>query len=217
MNLFRLISASKPVEAMRFFGLALFVAAAFLFLAGNAAGDSTLPAKPPGTLEFTGHNLFGDANGVFHQWRVVDSHLDPAKPEATFATVEIDLKSLDTGIEDRDDHLRNPDFFETETYPTATARAHSFARVSDDASGEAFTLSIDLDLHGVQKTLQAEARRIARTEDAVTFEGTTSLDRTEFGIGPKASRWNPLSPDAVIPIRFEVALPVAAGDHPAHP
>ena len=182
------------------------VVAAFAALSNAEDAAPGTPGAAPGTLRFVGHNLFGDANGVFHRWRVVEHRIDLANPASSHALVEVDLDSVDTGIADRDDHLRNPDFFETETYPVARARIHAFAPSANPAETERFDVSIDLDLHGVQKTVPGTIRLVASEDGTLVFEGETRIDRTDFGVGPPASRWNPMSPRAEIPIRFDVRL-----------
>ena len=80
--------------------------------AAISADDDADAAESPGTLEFVGKNLFSTANGTFHEWQVVDSRLDFERLENSFAVVEVKLGSVDTGIDRRDTHLRNPDFFD---------------------------------------------------------------------------------------------------------
>lgn len=159
----------------------------------------------PGTIGFVGKNAFATANGTFHLWRVVDRSIDPGDLGASWAEVEIDLTSVDTGIERRDDHLRDPDFFEVETWPSARVRAHSLAPAgADDEGRPRFAARFDVDLHGVEKTLDGEVVLVGR--DPVTFEGSLVVDRTDFGVGPEPSRWNPMSIDAEIPVRFRIAF-----------
>jgi polyisoprenoid-binding protein YceI len=162
-------------------------------------------APPPGALEFVGRNLLAKAKGVFHEWRIVESIVDPDSIEEAYAIVEVSLDSVDTGIGRRDRHLRDPDFFETETYPVAIVRVHSPTPIEDE-SGEAprFSVRFDIDLHGVKKTLDGEVRLVGTSP--VVFEGGLTIDRTEFGVGPKPNRWNPMSPKAEIPVEFRVEL-----------
>ena len=89
----------------------------------------------PGEITFVGKNAFATANGTFHVWRVVDRSIDLDDPGASWAEVEIDLSSVDTGIERRDDHLRDPDFFEIEAWPLARVRAHSLVSADVDEEG----------------------------------------------------------------------------------
>src|SRR6266851_3882976 len=44
-------------------------------------------------------------------------------PLASSVTAEIDLASIDTGAEQRDGHLRSPDFFDTENHPAMSYRS----------------------------------------------------------------------------------------------
>jgi len=176
-------------------------------LIGNpsAAEDAEVVVAPPGTLEFVGKNLIMKANGIFHDWRVIESSVDPDAIEDAFVVVEVALASLDTGIERRDDHLRNPDFFEVETYPLATVRIHS-PRPIEDPSGEhlCFAVRFDVDLHGVEKTLDGEI--VLLGSSPLVFEGKLTIDRMEFDIGPKPGFWSPMVPKAEIPVSFRVEL-----------
>jgi len=198
-------------------GPALPLASAQAFASEPESRSDAPPAAtdaPPGTLRFVGRNLIARARGVFHRWRIREHRIDPARLEEAFALVEVDLASVDTGIERRDTHLRHPDFFGVETHPHATVRVHSARQAGTSAEGHPlYEASFDVDLHDVKKTLQGEIELVAGTEpDAaeLVFEGRLTIDRTEFGIGPSPSRWNPLSVAPEIPISFRVVFPVGA-------
>ena len=170
-----------------------------------AAEERDEAQAPPGTLEFVGKNLLMKARGIFHEWRVVESSIDMEAIEEAFAVVEVSLSSVDTGIERRDEHLRTPDFFDVETYPVARIRVHSPQPVAAEEDEKSrFSIRFDVDLHGVQKTLEGEI--VLMRADPLVFEGEVVIDRTEFGVGPKPNRWNPMSPRAEIPIRFHVEI-----------
>lgn len=167
-------------------------------------------AGPPGTLEFVGKNMIMKAKGTFHEWRVVESVVDMAALGDAFVVVEVDLASVDTGIEGRDDHLRNPDFFETETYPVARVRVHSAKPAPSEEEGteddaqRRFAAQFDVDLHGVQKTIEGEV--VVLSTDPLVFEGNVLVDRMEFGVGPKWNWWSPAVPREKIPVSFHVEL-----------
>jgi polyisoprenoid-binding protein YceI len=154
---------------------------------------------------FVGHNLFGDAEGVFHEWRIVDRSVDLANPGASFVVVELDLATVDTGSEGRDDHLRTADFFDVAKFPVATVRGHSARALEASAAGHArHTVRFDVDLHGVKKTLDGEVEIVGT--DPVVVEGGFTIRRTDFGVGARPSRWNPMAIDDAVPVRFRLSL-----------
>ncbi|MCA9503090.1 MAG: YceI family protein [Myxococcales bacterium] len=167
-----------------------------------SAGDE---AATPGRIEFVGRNGIATANGTFHVWQIVEHAIDLAAIEQGHAVVEIDLASVDTGSPRRDAHLRNPDFFEVERFPTARVRVYDARPIEPDAEGRRrFAVRYDVDLHGVQKTLEGEITLVS--ESPLAFEGGLVIDRLEFGVGAPPRRWNPMSIEAGIPIRFRVEL-----------
>ena len=108
---------------------------------------------------------------------------DPADIATARGRIEVDTASIDTGNEDRDAHLRSPDFFDVAKYPTITFASTSIARTSPTTG----VITGDLTMHGVtgELTLQAE---ITGTEqdpygnDRVGLEVTGELDRGEYGM-----------------------------------
>ena len=82
---------------------------------------------------------FGDFSGTITY--------DAVKPAASSFSGTIQVKSIDTGNERRDGHLKNADFFEAETYPTIT-----FESTEVTSAGEN-TLNVKgkLTMHGTTK------------------------------------------------------------------
>ena len=70
-------------------------------------------------------------------------HLDEEHPENSWAKVEIDVASVDTGNADRDAHLRTPDFFDIERFPKITFVSTKVEAVEDDV----YTLIGDLTIN----------------------------------------------------------------------
>ncbi len=58
--------------------------------------------------------------------------LDPSDLTSARGRIEIDTSSIDTGNEQRDQHLRSPDFFDVERYPTMVFEAKSITRQGED-------------------------------------------------------------------------------------
>jgi len=167
------------------------------------AEEAETDSRATGKLEFIGKNFFATARGSFHEWRVVESHLDLDRLDQSFAVVEVMLESVDTGIDRRDDHLRTADFFDVESYPVATARGHSLVAAGHSEEGHSlFTAQFDIDLHGVQKTLPGEIEIVG--DDPLVVEARLVMNRMEFDVGPPASRWNPMSVKPEIPVSIRI-------------
>ena len=108
------------------------------------------------------------------------------------ATVQ--MASVDTGDETRDNHLRTNDFFDIENHPTMTFRTTSLEPDGDD-----YKLNGDLTVRGVTKpvTFDLEVGGFGKDPWGNTkagFSATTTISRKDFGV-----EWNvPLETGGVI-------------------
>jgi polyisoprenoid-binding protein YceI len=111
---------------------------------------------------------------------------DPANPTRASVNVTIPLSSLSTGVPALDEHLRSEDFFEVAKFPTATFRS---TKVEPGAGKDRLKVTGELNLHGVTKpvTLDVIVLKVGsnpRTQlPTVGFEATTTLKRSDFGLG----------------------------------
>ncbi|MGO9196300.1 MAG: YceI family protein [Acidimicrobiales bacterium] len=110
-------------------------------------------------------------------------HLDATDPAKSSVNVTIDVASVDTGVDQRDEHLRNNDFFDAPTFPQIT-----FAGTKIEPTGvNSFDVTGDLTIRGVTKpvTLEIEFTGAAKDpygNERIGFEGTTVLNRSDFGV-----------------------------------
>jgi len=112
---------------------------------------------------------------------------DPARSSVT---AEIDLRSINTGQDQRDDHIRSADFFEVETYPTMTYKSTGI-RVQD---GE-YILDGDLTLKGVTKRVPLHLELNGFGPDPyggvrAGFTATGELNRRDFNVNFNAPMQN---------------------------
>ncbi len=93
-------------------------------------------------------NVKGEFTGI--SGRIL---FDPQKPEALSAEAAIDVSTINTRERDRDNHLKSPDFFHVEEYPTITFKSKRAEKSSDGLK-----LTGDLTIHGVTRevTLDVE-------------------------------------------------------------
>ena len=101
-------------------------------------------------------------------------------------TATIDVSTVDTGVDNRNTHLKTPDFFDVAQFPAAT-----FTRTSVTKGGSGLIVNGNLTLHGVTRpvTLNVEGPtgpvQGADHKPHSGFSATTTISRSAFGIGPK--------------------------------
>lgn len=99
------------------------------------------------------------------------------------ASVEIDVATIETGVADRDTHLRSPDFFDVENHPTATFTTSTVR----SAAGGNYTLVGDLTLAGVTRPVELSLVYGGEVTDPwgntrLVFSAETELNREDFGL-----------------------------------
>jgi polyisoprenoid-binding protein YceI len=97
-------------------------------------------------------------------------------------TAEISVDSVHTGNEQRDAHVKNADFFDVETYPTA-----SFVSKGVKADGDDYVLDGEFTLKGVTKPIELKLEFNGVNPgmghgEVAGFEATVVLNRNDFGI-----------------------------------
>ncbi len=111
-------------------------------------------------------------------------------PTQSSVTAEIDLSSINTGQEQRDEHIKSADFFEVETYPTMTYKSTGI-RVED---GE-YILDGDLTLKGVTKSVPLRLELNGFGPDPfggvrAGFTATGEINRRDFNVNFNAPMAN---------------------------
>ena len=111
--------------------------------------------------------------------------LDSESPENSVIEVVIDTTSIDSRVDEFDDHLKSADFFEVETYPQAT-----FTSTSVKPTGEnTFDITGDLTIKNVTRpvtlsaTLNKAAMHPMRKVPTVGFSAETTIMRSDFDLG----------------------------------
>ncbi|HEX6968347.1 MAG TPA: YceI family protein [Micromonosporaceae bacterium] len=104
-------------------------------------------------------------------------------PTLSSVTATINAASIDTGVADRDTHLRSGDFLDVEKHPTLEYRSTGIKSVE----GNTFVLTGDLTIKGVTRPvdLEVEFEGVGRSpygQDIFGFSATAEIDREEFGL-----------------------------------
>jgi polyisoprenoid-binding protein YceI len=119
---------------------------------------------------------------------------DPANPRDSAVEVTIDAKGIWTGDQERDAHLRSPDFLDVESYPEITFRGNDVELLGDHD----YMLSGDLTIRGVTRKTTLHVTYLGRwntpwweggvdkgPKTRAGFIARTTIDRVDFGVS-----WN---------------------------
>jgi polyisoprenoid-binding protein YceI len=150
----------------------------------DITGDYTLDVAHSRIGFSARHAMVTTVRGQFKDFEG-EAHIDTADPAASSVSVTIRTDSVDTGVADRDGHLRSADFFDAEANP-------EIRFVSTDVSrdGDAWTITGDLSIKGVTKPVTVEFEHTGSARDPfgnlrVGFEGGTTVNRKDWGLS-----WN---------------------------
>ena len=133
------------------------------------------------------HAMVSKVRGAFNDFEGT-AHLDGTDPSKSYATVTIDVASVDTRQSQRDDHLRTNDFFDAPTYPKITFVSTAVEKLD----AESFRMTGDLTIKDVTKSVSIDFDYNGSATDPygnqrVGFEGSTVINRKDFGVNFNAA------------------------------
>ena len=160
-----------------------------LFTAAAWAQGSEWQIDPAHTsVAFTVRHM-GISNVHGHFTKVSGSAtIDDSDVTKSSVNANIDVASIDTGVQMRDNDLRSPNYFDAQQFPTITFKSKSISKAGDNK----LKIVGDLTIHGVTKevTLDVDGPSAPIKMGPNMRRGlsaTTSINRKDFGVGSKAS------------------------------
>jgi polyisoprenoid-binding protein YceI len=131
------------------------------------------------------HMVVSKVRGRFAKY-TGELRLDESDLTSSTLTVEIDATSIDTGVTQRDDHLRSEDFLDAQKYPVLRYESRRIEKVSD----ERYRVDGDLTIRGVTRNVRLDVEYGGRAVDPwgnerVGFTARAAIDRKDFGLA-----WN---------------------------
>ena len=153
------------------------------------------------------HLMVSKVHGRFTKWDGI-LELDDQDMTKSRLEVTIDAASVDTKEPKRDDHLRSPDFFDVEKFPSLTFVSKEIKRTSNDR----YLVSGDLTIRGITKAVTLEVEGGDQVKDPwggtrTGFSAKTQVNRKDFGL-----TWN-LALEAggfVVGDKIEITLEIEA-------
>ena len=147
----------------------------------DITGDYTLDVSHSRLGFVARHAMVTKVRGQFGAFSGTAT-IDEATPASSKVDLTFDVTSIDTGNADRDGHLKSPDFFDAEKYPTIT-----FTSTDVKRDGSDWTITGDLTIKDVTKPVTIEFEQTGSARDPfgnlrVGFEGETTINRKDWGL-----------------------------------
>ena len=180
------------------------IAAAVVGLSPVASATETYKFDPSGSIiGFSVHQFLGTTHGKFTKFsgRI---EIDREHPENSSVTAQIDVRSIDTRIRGRDDHLRSPEFFNVEKFPQMTFKSRSVKRTGPQ-SGDILG---DLTMHGVTRPVTLHVKLLTPISDTNRTSWSVTTDpimRRDFNLmfAPATESISGISKTVAINIEIE--------------
>lgn len=160
----------------------------------EVTGDYTIDTNHSSLAFIARHAMITKVRGVFKEFDGI-LHIDADTPTNSSARITMVAKSIDTGVAQRDEHLRSNDFFAMETYPELT-----FASTSIEAADDTtFRVTGDLTIKGTTKSITFDLDFTGAVTDPwgnirIGLEGKTTVNRKDWDL-----TWNvPLAAGGVL-------------------
>ena len=169
-----------------------------------ASASETYKFDPSGsTIGFAVHQFLGTTHGKFMKF-FGKIEIDRDHPENSSVTAQIDVRSIDTRIKKRDDHLRSAEFFDVEKFPQMTFKSRSVKRTGSE-SGD---IVGDLTMHGVTKPITLHVKLLTPISDTSRTRWSVTTDpivRRDFNLmfAPASESISGISQSVAINIEIE--------------
>lgn len=142
---------------------------------------------------------FGTFNGSFS--------VDPKNIKGTSGKVVIDVNSINTANTKRDNHLKSPDFFDAQNFPTLKFESKEVRDINEKDS--TCTLIGNFTLHGVTKEIALKVKGGGIVHDGyggerAAFTATGRINRYDYGL-----KWNKALEAGALVVSQEVDLVLA--------
>lgn len=128
------------------------------------------------------HAMVTTVRGSFGEFEGT-AKIDAADPTNSSVEIRIQVASITTGQQQRDEHLRSSDFLEIEKYPEIVFRSTAAEQIDDETA----TITGDLTIKDVTRPVSIDFTITGSAKDPfgnlrAGFEGSTTINRTDWGL-----------------------------------
>ena len=147
----------------------------------DISGDYTIDPTHTRLGFSTRHAMVTTVRGHFTEFSGT-AHVDAANPANSKVALTIQTGSVDTGVADRDGHLKSADFFDADNNKEITFTSTKVERDGDD-----WVITGDLAIKGETKPVTITFEPTGSAKDPfgnlrIGFEGGTAINRKDWGL-----------------------------------
>jgi polyisoprenoid-binding protein YceI len=128
-------------------------------------------------VEFTIRNFGVNVDGDFSDVNI-STNFNAESLAESYLNAEIKVKSIATGIESRDEHLLEEDYFDEPNHKWIRLKSTAFRKTSDAD----FTMIGDLTIKGITKQIQIPLK-VSESEDQISIQSYFEINRRDFNVG----------------------------------
>ena len=145
-------------------------------------GETWVVDKSHSTTNFKIRHLMANFTGRFSDFDA-SVNIDRGNPTKSSVEFTIQAASIDTGNNNRDEHLRSPDFFDVAKYPTISFKSTAIKQTSKDT----YDVTGDFTMRGVTKRITIPVTHLGfgkdgRGNETAGFEIETVVNRKDYGV-----------------------------------
>ena len=142
--------------------------------------------KAHSNVYFDVRHTYATVRGQFNDYSGT-LQFDPDNLESGQVTIKVNTKSINTGIPNRDNHLRSDEFFAAKKFPAMRFESTGIKQ----KSGNQYTLEGNLTIKGKTKAVAVPLTYFGTRENPLRkgqmvagFEARLSIDRLDYQVGP---------------------------------
>ncbi len=159
--------SNNSATFMKYKMITIAIAAASLFASDSRAADTYIIDPAHTQVGFSVKHLgINNVKGKFNKF-AGSIVLENGTIKEASGTIQV--SSVDTGVQQRDDHLRSPDFFDATNYPTITFKTRGIRKepvfTRHRLPDGRITMVADFTMHGITKEIRLPAREMGPAKD----------------------------------------------------
>lgn len=154
------------------------------------------------------HLVISTVSGKFKKFNGTVETDSPDNFNSAKIEFTIDVSSIDTNQEPRDEHLRSADFFDAANHPQIIFKSTSFEL--EDNEDDSYSLTGDLTIRGITKSIKLDVEYGGTATDAygnfkAGFDVSGKISRKEYGL-----TWNAVTEAGAIVVGDIIKFQISA-------